>query len=84
MAAGLRIKPENIASFRSVFDRSVVEKTVDLEMAAEITIDRELKFKEIGIRKVLGAKAGGIVVLLSRDFSKGLFMSVIVAVISRV
>ena len=39
----------------------------------------ERKTKEIGIRKVLGANASGIVGLLSRDFLKLVFVSLIIA-----
>jgi putative ABC transport system permease protein len=39
-----------------------------------------LRTKEIGIRKVLGASVGGVVVLLSRDFSRMVLIAFILAV----
>ncbi|MRS61510.1 FtsX-like permease family protein [Larkinella terrae] len=39
----------------------------------------EQRTKEIGIRKVLGASAGGIVTLLSRDFLKLVLIAILVA-----
>lgn len=35
-----------------------------------VTYAAEQRFKEIGIRKVLGARVGGIVAMLSKDFAK--------------
>jgi len=43
------------------------------------TFTAERRTKEIGIRKILGAKAWSIVALLSRSFSKTVIMSIIVA-----
>ncbi len=45
-------------------------------LAGIISIQRR---KEIGIRKVLGASIHGIVLLLSRDFAKLIFISIVVA-----
>src|SRR5690606_9258073 len=39
----------------------------------------ELRMKEIGIRKVLGASVSGIVKLLSRDFLKLVLIAIVVA-----
>jgi putative ABC transport system permease protein len=39
----------------------------------------ERRVKEIGIRKVLGAKVGGIVTLLSKDFLKLVFIAFVIA-----
>ena len=39
----------------------------------------ERKVKEIGIRKVLGASVSGIVGLLSKDFLKLVFLSILIA-----
>jgi putative ABC transport system permease protein len=39
----------------------------------------ERKVKEIGIRKVLGANVPGIVALLSKDFLKLVFLSILIA-----
>jgi putative ABC transport system permease protein len=39
----------------------------------------ELRTKEIGIRKVLGASVPGIVVLLSREFGKLIIVSFVIA-----
>lgn len=39
----------------------------------------ERRFKEIGIRKVLGASASGVVLLLSKDFLKLVFLAVVIA-----
>jgi len=43
------------------------------------TFSMEQRTKEIGVRKVLGASVTGIVALLSKDFLKLVFISVIVA-----
>lgn len=39
-----------------------------------------LRTKEIGVRKVLGASVGGVVFLLSKDFSKMILISFVLAV----
>lgn len=39
----------------------------------------ELKVKEIGIRKVLGSSVNGLMVLLSKDFLKVIFLSILFA-----
>jgi putative ABC transport system permease protein len=39
-----------------------------------------LRTKEIGVRKVLGASVGGVVVLLSKDFTKLVLMAFVLAV----
>jgi putative ABC transport system permease protein len=39
-----------------------------------------LRTKEIGVRKVLGASVGGVVLLLSRDFSKMIMIAFLLAV----
>ena len=39
----------------------------------------ERRFKEIGIRKVLGATAGGIVLLLSKDFLRLVGIAILLA-----
>ena len=44
-----------------------------------ITFTAEQRFKEIGIRKVLGSSVTEIVLMLSKDFSKLIFISFIVA-----
>ena len=43
------------------------------------TYTAEQRTKEIGIRKVLGADLGSIVSLLSRDFIKLVFISIVIA-----
>jgi len=45
-----------------------------------VTFTAEIRTKEIGIRKVLGASIGGIVVLLSKDFIKLIFLAIILAI----
>jgi putative ABC transport system permease protein len=40
----------------------------------------ERRTKEIGIRKILGAEAGGIVVLLSKDFLQWVVLANVIAV----
>jgi putative ABC transport system permease protein len=40
----------------------------------------EQRTKEIGIRKVLGATVGGIIVLFSRDFTRLIIMSMLIAI----
>lgn len=47
MAAGLKIKPENIDKFKSAFEKSVIDVTDGLELTSEVNIDRELGFDEI-------------------------------------
>ncbi len=47
MAAGLKIRPENIDRFKNAFDRSVIDVTDGLELLNEVSIDRELRFREI-------------------------------------
>ena len=44
------------------------------------TYSAELRTKEIGIRKVLGSSVAGIVTLLSKDFIKLVFLSILIAV----
>jgi hypothetical protein len=44
-----------------------------------VTYAAEQRMKEIGIRKVLGAKVGGIVGLLSRDFIKLVLIASLIA-----
>ena len=39
-----------------------------------------LRTKEIGIRKVLGASVGGVIVLLSKDFTKLVIIAFVLAV----
>ena len=39
----------------------------------------EQRIKEIGIRKVLGASVSGIVILLSREFSKWIFLAILIS-----
>lgn len=43
------------------------------------TFTAQVKTKEIGIRKVLGASVAGIVKLLSKDFLKLIFVAIIIA-----
>jgi putative ABC transport system permease protein len=43
------------------------------------TFSAEQRTKEIGVRKVLGASAGGICLLLSRDFLKLIGLSILIA-----
>ncbi|HMF72860.1 MAG TPA: FtsX-like permease family protein, partial [Flavitalea sp.] len=43
------------------------------------TFNAEVRTKEIGIRKVLGASASGVVLLLSKDFFKLVFIAVLVS-----
>jgi putative ABC transport system permease protein len=40
----------------------------------------ERRFKEIGIRKVLGASAGGVVILISKEFIKLILVSFVMAI----
>jgi len=40
----------------------------------------ERRFKEIGIRKVLGASAGGVVMLISKEFIKLILISFVIAI----
>jgi len=40
----------------------------------------ERRFKEIGIRKVLGASAGGVVMLVSKEFIKLILISFVIAI----
>ena len=44
-----------------------------------VTYAAEQRTKEIGIRKVLGAKVGGIVAMLSRDFVRLVFIASLIA-----
>lgn len=44
------------------------------------TFMAQQRVKEIGIRKVLGSSVGGIVMLLSKDFMKLIFIAIVVAV----
>lgn len=44
-----------------------------------VTYAAEQRTKEIGVRKVLGASVGGIVVMLSKDFAKLLLVASIIA-----
>jgi putative ABC transport system permease protein len=44
-----------------------------------VSYTTELRIKEIGIRKVLGASVSGIVVLLSKDFLKLVVISLVIA-----
>lgn len=44
-----------------------------------VTYAAEQRMKEIGIRKVLGARIGGIVALLSRDFTKLVLIAALIA-----
>jgi putative ABC transport system permease protein len=44
------------------------------------TFMAQQRIKEIGIRKVLGSSVGGIVLLLSRDFIKLIFLAALVAI----
>jgi putative ABC transport system permease protein len=44
-----------------------------------VTFTAETRTKEIGIRKVLGASVSGVVTLLSKDFFKLVFISIIIA-----
>ncbi|MGD1947325.1 MAG: ABC transporter permease, partial [Croceivirga sp.] len=44
-----------------------------------VTFTAEQRFKEIGIRKVLGSSIGGIVTMLSKDFLKLVFISFFIA-----
>jgi putative ABC transport system permease protein len=44
-----------------------------------VSFTAELKTKEIGIRKVLGASTGSVIVLLSKEFIKWIFLANIVA-----
>lgn len=43
------------------------------------TYTAQVKTKEIGIRKVLGASVGGIVQLISKDFLKLVIIAIIIA-----
>lgn len=43
------------------------------------TYTAEIRTKEIGIRKVLGAETSGIVTLLSKDFIKLVFIAIVIA-----
>ena len=47
MAVGLSIYPENIDKFKSIFDSYVHNVLHGLNVAAEVLIDRELRFNEI-------------------------------------
>lgn len=51
-----------------------------LGLFALVTYTAQVKTKEIGIRKVLGASVPGLVQLLSKDFLKLVFISVIIAI----
>ncbi|HEY2727118.1 MAG TPA: FtsX-like permease family protein, partial [Parafilimonas sp.] len=44
------------------------------------TYTAQVKFKEIGIRKVLGASVSGIVQLISKDFLKLVVIAIVIAV----
>lgn len=44
-----------------------------------VTFTAEQRFKEIGIRKVLGASVSGIVKMLSKDFLKLVFIAAVIA-----
>jgi putative ABC transport system permease protein len=44
-----------------------------------VTYAAEQRTKEIGIRKVLGAKVGGIVTMLSKDFARLVLIAALVA-----
>jgi len=44
-----------------------------------VTYAAEQRTKEIGVRKVLGASVGGIVTMLSKDFTKLVFVAAIIA-----
>ena len=44
------------------------------------TYTAQVKFKEIGIRKVLGASVSGIVKLISKDFLKLVIIAIIIAI----
>jgi putative ABC transport system permease protein len=44
-----------------------------------VTYAAEQRTKEIGIRKVLGAKVGGIVAMLSRDFAKLVLIALLIS-----
>lgn len=43
------------------------------------TFAAEKRFKEIGIRKVLGARAVQLMYMLSRDFMKPVFVSILIS-----
>jgi len=50
-----------------------------LGLFALVAFMSEQRTKEIGIRKVLGASVGGIVLLLSRDFVKLMLIAIVIA-----
>lgn len=52
MAAGLRIKPEKIGSFKTAFERSVIDATGELDLTVEVNIDHELRFEQITSRLI--------------------------------
>jgi len=44
-----------------------------------VSFTSEVRTKEIGIRKVLGASTGSVIVLLSKEFIKWIFLANVVA-----
>jgi len=75
---GMYKSEQNMRAVLSVFTfLSVLVACLGLFGLAAFTIKQ--RFKEIGIRKVLGASISGIVGLLSKDFLKLVFISIVIS-----